>query len=93
MLADADISAAVVSVPCLDLFFMQDANYRSEVLGTVPRIAIEAGLRQCWDWLLGDDDVFIGMSGFGASAPIDDLYNHFGIDAKAVVAAAKNQLG
>ena len=93
MLADADISAAVVSVPCLDLFLMQDANYRSEILGTVPRIAIEAGLQQCWDWLLGDDDVFIGMSGFGASAPIDDLYNHFGITANAVVAAAKDQLG
>ena len=93
MLADAGISAAVVSVPCLDLFFMQDASYCDEVLGTVPRIAIEAGLQQCWDRLLGDDDVFIGMNGFGASAPIDDLYNHFGITANAVVAAAKGQLG
>ena len=93
LLADANISAAVVSVPCLDLFFMQNTSYRNKVLGTAPRIAIEAGLQQCWDRLLGDDDVFIGMTGFGASAPIDDLYNHFGITADVVVAAAKDQLG
>ena len=71
---------------------MQDASYRSEVLGTVPRVAIEAGLNNAGIGC-GDDDVFIGMSGFGASAPIDDLYNHFGITANAVVAAAKDQLG
>ena len=93
MLADAGISAAVVSVPCLDLFFMQDASYRNGILGTAPRIAIEAGLQQGWGRLLGDHGVFIGMTGFGASAPIDDLYNHFGITADAVVAAAKDQLG
>ena len=51
---------------------------------------MEAGLQQCWDRVLGDDDVFIGMNGFGASAPIDDLYNHFNITAKAVVASAKD---
>ena len=92
-LADSGINAAVVSVPCLDLFAMQDAAYRAQVLGKTPRIAIEAGLRQSWDWLLGETDSFIGMTGFGASAPIDDLYNHFGITADAVVAAAKRQLG
>jgi transketolase len=43
--------------------------------------------------VLGDHGVFIGMTGFGASAPIDDLYNHFGITADVVVAAAKDQLG
>jgi transketolase len=92
-LADSGINAAVVSVPCLDLFAMQDAAYRSQVLGKTPRIAIEAGLRQSWDWLLDETDSFIGMTGFGASAPIDDLYNHFGITADAVVAAAKRQIG
>ena len=93
VLIEAGINAAVVSVPCLDLFFMQDADYRSKILSTTPRIAIEAGLQQGWDRLLGDNDVFIGMNGFGASAPIDDLYNHFGITADAVVDAAKLQLG
>jgi transketolase len=92
MLADSGIQAAVVSMPCLDLFAMQDAGYRKDVLGTAPRIAVEAGLRQSWDWLLGENDHFIGMSGFGASAPIDDLYNHFGITAEAVVATAKSQI-
>ena len=92
-LADSGINAAVVSVPCLDLFAMQDAAYRAQVLGKTPRIAIEAGLRQSWDWLLDETDSFIGMTGFGASAPIDDLYNHFGITADAVVAAAKRQIG
>jgi len=93
MLAETGINAAVVSVPCLDLFFIQDADYRSKILSTTPRIAIEAGLQLGWDRLLSDNDTFIGMTGFGASAPIDDLYNHFGITADAVVDAAKRQLG
>ncbi|MDC1382463.1 transketolase [Candidatus Puniceispirillum sp.] len=93
MLAETGIKAAVVSVPCLDLFFIQDADYRSKILSTTPRIAIEAGLQQGWDRLLGDNDTFIGMVGFGASAPINDLFNHFGITAGAVVDAAKRQLG
>lgn len=93
MLAETGINAAVVSVPCLDLFFIQDADYRSKILSTTPRIAIEAGLQLGWDRLLSDNDTFIGMTGFGASAPIDDLYNHFGITADAVIDAAKRQLG
>jgi transketolase len=93
MLANLGIKAAVVSVPCLDLFLLQDVDYRMKVLGTSPRIVMEAGVQQGWGPLLGDNDVFIGMTGFGASGPIDDLYNHFGITADAVVAAAKAQLG
>ena len=72
---------------------MQDGAYRAQVLGKTPRIAIEAGLQQSWDWLLDENDSFIGMTDFGASAPIDDLYNHFGITADTVVAAAKRQIG
>ena len=87
-LAAAGIAAAVVSVPCLDLFAAQSDAYRDAVLGTAPRIIIEAGIRQGWEWLLRDDDHFIGMSSFGASAPIDDLYQHFGITADAAVEAA-----
>ena len=87
-LAATGIAAAVVSVPCLDLFAAQSDAYRDAVLGTAPRIIIEAGIRQGWEWLLRDDDHFIGMSSFGASAPIDDLYQHFGITADAAVEAA-----
>ena len=72
---------------------MQDIAYRSQVLGQTPRIAIEAGLRQSWAWLLGETDSFIGMTGFGASAPIDELFNHFGITTDAIVTAAKGQVG
>ena len=88
-LAAAGIAAAVVSVPCLELFWMQNAEYRKAVLGTSPRIVIEAGMRQSWDRLLSEDDGFIGMDSFGASAPINDLYTHFGITSEAVIEQAK----
>jgi transketolase len=83
------IPVAVVSMPCIELFEEQDATYRARVLGTAPRIVIEAGIRQGWDRYLGDKDVFIGMNGFGASAPAEILYEHFGITVAAAVAAAK----
>ena len=86
------IAAAVVSAPCLELFEEQDAGYRAEVLGTALRIVIEAGIRQCWDRILGDKGAFIGMSGFGASAPAEQLYPHFGITAEHAVKAAKRLL-
>ncbi len=91
-LSSAGIASAVISVPCMELFAAQSAKYRSEVLGQTPRIAIEAGICQSWDWMLGENDSFIGMNGFGASGPIDDLYQHFSITADAVVAIAKQQL-
>ena len=75
----------VVSAPCLDLFEAQEPGYIAEVLGTLPRLGIEAGVRQGWDRLLGAAGVpcdFLGMEGFGASAPYKDLYEHFGITAK-----------
>jgi len=65
-----DISARVVSIPCLDIFLEQDEKYSRSVLGKdLPKIAIEAGLRQGWDGLIGREGGFIGMDGFGASAP------------------------
>ncbi|SPF79489.1 transketolase [Pseudoprimorskyibacter insulae] len=87
-LADQGIRAAVVSVPSFELFAAQDAQYRDHVRGTAPRIGVEAAIRQGWDLFLDRDDAFIGMTGFGASAPADQLYQHFGITAEAVVAAA-----
>jgi len=92
-LAADGIAATVVSVPCLELFWQQDEAWRNKVLGSGPRIAIEAAIRQPWDRLLGENDSFVGMDDFGASAPAGDLYPHFGITAEAVVAAAKSQIG
>ena len=68
---------------------MQNAEYRKAVLGDSPRIVIEAGMRQSWDRLLSEDDGFIGMDNFGASAPISDLYAHFGITSDGVIEQAK----
>ena len=87
------IGARVVSMPCCELFDEQDADYRASVLGdSRVRIAIEAGCRHGWDRYIGPEGVFIGMDGFGASAPAATLYQHFGITAEAAVAAAKERL-
>ena len=88
-LAEQGIRAAVVSAPCFELFTAQPAAYRAEVLGAAPRIGIEAAVRQGWDAFLRPEDAFIGMTGFGASAPAADLYEHFGITEAAIVAAAR----
>ena len=92
MLAADGIAATVVSVPCMELFRQQDAAWQKMVLGTAPRIAIEAAIRQPWDRVLGENDAFVGMDDFGASAPAGDLFPHFGITADAVVAAAKTRV-
>jgi transketolase len=87
------IGARVVSAPCLELFEQQSAEYKKQTLGEgTVRIAIEAAIQQGWDRYIGMDGVFVGMTGFGASAPISDLYNHFEITAEAAVAAAKERL-
>ena len=79
---------AVVSMPCWELFRQTAADYRQKVLGRGPRLAVEAAVRLGWDeWLDGRGD-FIGMEGFGASAPAADLYRHFGITAEAVAERA-----
>ncbi len=82
-------NAAVVSMPSWDLFEQQSADYQRATLGSAPRVAIEAGARLGWDRWIGDRGVFIGMTGFGASAPASDLYRHFGITADALIEAAK----
>jgi transketolase len=82
------VAAAVVSMPCWELFEQQDAGYRAEVLGSAPRVAVEAAGRLGWDRWIGENGVFVGMAGFGASAPAADLYKHFGITSQAVTDAA-----
>jgi transketolase len=91
-LKTAGIAAAVVSMPCWQLFEKQDAAYRTAVLGTTPRVAVEAGIQQGWERYLGDSGVFVGMKSFGESAPAPDLYKYFGITAAAVAEAAKGLL-
>jgi transketolase len=88
LLAQQNVQAAVVSAPCFDLFRTQPNEYRSMVLGNAPRVGVEAAVEGDWARWLGDDGEFVGMTGFGASAPAEVLYREFGITADAVVAAA-----
>ena len=83
----------VVSVPSFELFERQDKEYRAGIIGNAPvRIAIEAGIKQGWERFIGEEGIFIGMSGFGASGPYKELYEHFGITAAAVVEAARQNI-
>lgn len=92
-LTDSGVAARVVSVPSFELFEAQSADYKEAVIGSSPvKIAVEAGIRMGWDRFIGNDGLFIGMTGFGASAPYKELYEHFGITKDAVVAAAKEKL-
>jgi transketolase len=88
-LAAEGVKAVVVSAPCFELFEAQPDAYRAEVLGTAPRVGIEAAGRFGWDRWIGDKGAFIGMSGFGASGPAPQVYKEFGITVEAVIAAAK----
>jgi len=88
LLKSVSIRAAVVSAPCFDLFREQPREYREEVLGDVPRIGIEAAVEGDWARWLGHSGEFVGMTGFGASAPAEVLYREFGITADAVAKAA-----
>jgi transketolase len=90
LLAADGIAAKVVSMPCWELFDRQADTYRDEVLGAdTVRVAVEAGVRLGWDRYVGSDGGFVGMSGFGASAPAKYLYKHFNITADAVAEAAR----
>lgn len=89
---ELDENVRVVSVPCMDLFWEQDSEYIQSLLcnGSY-KIAIEAGIRQSWDRFIGGHGTFIGMSSFGASAPAEVLYEHFGITSRAIVEAVRNK--
>jgi transketolase len=87
-LATDGVRAAVISAPCFELFRLQSREYRAEVLGEAPRVGVEAAIEGDWARWLGDSGEFIGMTGFGASAPADVLYREFGITANAVAIAA-----
>jgi len=86
------IRAAVVSMPCWELFEKQSKQYQDAVLGSVPRVAVEAAVQFGWERWLGARGAFVGMTGFGASAPVEALYPHFGITPERVAAAARSLL-
>ncbi len=90
-LAQEGIQVAVVSAPSFELFAQQDESYQAEVLGDAPRIGIEAASGFGWERWLGANGTFIGMTGFGASAPAETLYEHFGITETAIMAAVKKK--
>lgn len=89
-LAAEGIRAAVVSAPSFELFKAQGDGYQADVLGEAPRVGIEAAIQQSWDLFLRPSDCFVGMTGFGASAPAPQLYEHFRVTAKAVSDKAKS---
>jgi transketolase len=89
LLEKDNVRAAVVSAPCFELFRRQSREYRTAVLGRVPRIGVEAAIEGEWARWLGDDGEFVGMTGFGASAPAETLYREFGITPEAVAKAAE----
>ena len=92
MLAAEGVGAAVVSMPCWELFETQPEEYRSAVLGTAPRIAVEAAVEFGWDRWLGPRGAFVGMTGYGASAPGEALFPYFGITPEKVAEAARSLL-
>ncbi|MDB5623260.1 MAG: Transketolase, partial [Devosia sp.] len=93
LLDEQGISARVVSVPCMELFAAQPEAYQAEVIGSAKaRVAVEAGISLSWGTLLGPRGKFIGLHAFGASGPIDKLYEYFGITPQGIVEAVTAQL-
>ncbi len=92
-LAEQDILARVVSVPCFELFEAQSEEYKKDILGEAKvKVGIEAALRMGWDRFIGSDGIFVGMDSFGASGPYKELYEKFGITSDNVVAKVVERL-
>ncbi len=91
-LEEEGIGVTVASVPCVELFTQQNAAFKEKILGPKLRVVVEAAIRQPWDRFLRDDDIFIGMEGFGLSAPAEELYAHFGITVDNIVKSIKEKL-
>jgi len=93
LLAAQGVAARVVSVPCFELLLAAPAAERAAIVGSAPvKLAVEAGIRQGWDAIIGSDGTFVGLSGFGASAPFKQLYQYFGITPEKVAEAARAEL-
>lgn len=86
LLEAKNIGVRVVSVPCMELFEEQPEAYKQQILGNDSvKVAVEAAIKMGWERYIGQDGVFVGMHGFGASAPAPELYKYFGITAEAIV--------
>ncbi len=93
LLADRKISVRIVSVPCFELLLALPEDQRAAIIGKAKvNVAVEAGIRQGWDAIIGSSGTFVGMTGFGASAPYKALYQHFGLTAEKVAEAALARL-
>jgi len=93
LLTARSIPARVVSVPCFELFLAAPEAERAVIIGNAKiNVAVEAGIRQGWDAIIGTAGAFVGMSGFGASAPYKELYQHFGLTPEKVAEAALQRL-
>jgi transketolase len=93
LLAAQGVAARVVSVPCFELLFATPDAERAAIIGSAPvNLAVEAGIRQGWDAIIGSDGTFVGLGGFGASGPFKQLYQHFGITPEKVAEAARAEL-
>ena len=93
LLQAEDIKVKVVSIPCTELFDSQSEEYKLQVLGPKPKVAIEAGSKDFWYKYLNAGDEVIGLDCFGESAPLKDLLEHFGFTNEKVVETCKKVLG
>src|SRR4051794_31565587 len=93
MLQAEGVPTAVVSMPCWELFELQDKAYRDMVIDRgIVRVAVEAAVRQGWERYIGEDGGFVGMDGFGASGSVPDLYDHYGITPRRVADEVKARI-
>jgi transketolase len=94
LLADKDIVARVVSMPCVEWFESQSEEYRDSVLppSVSARVAVEAGIAQSWHKLVGDTGEIVSLEHYGESADAETLFREFGFTAEAVVDAAERTI-
>ncbi len=93
LLAGEGIEARVVSLPCWELFFEQPAEYREEILGTAPRVSVEAAATFGWERIVGEHGLTIGIDHFGASAPDTVIAEKLGFTPGSVAAKVRDHLG
>jgi transketolase len=94
MLASEGVAVRVVSMPCAEVFDGQDHSYRDSVLppGVRKRVAIEAGVSECWWRHVGPQGAVVGLDRFGASGRAEELFEHFGFSADNVADVARRVL-